>query len=331
MKPVPRVLPLIGVAMGGVLAINALAGARQLPDLISGAKAFAEGKADKKTKAKDDKAGNETAAVGNATDAAASGVPSLTPAAKPPPVCAPTAAELAKEAGLSPAELQVLQSLGQRRGELDQRENDLNTQLALMAAAEAKLDAKVNALNALKGDIQGLLNQADQKGAAEVDRLVKVFEGMKPKDAAPRMVLLDDSVRLPIAAKMKERSLSAILAQMPPADAKKLTEALAARFSNAKAMAANAAATAAQAANQVPSPGVQGAQAQGAGQGAAQAGQAPAQPAQAAEAKPARRKASGKQAKKTSPRKSAPANADAQAGPPAAKSAPAAPAAPKAG
>ena len=39
---------------------------------------------------------------------------------------------------------------------------------------------------------------------------------MKAKDAAPRMVLLDDSVRLPIAAKMKERSLSAIIAQMPP-------------------------------------------------------------------------------------------------------------------
>ena len=45
MKPIPRILPLIGVAAGGVLAINALAGARELPDLISGAKAFAEGAA----------------------------------------------------------------------------------------------------------------------------------------------------------------------------------------------------------------------------------------------------------------------------------------------
>src|SRR4051812_38554523 len=158
MKRVPRILPLIGVAAGGVLAINALAGARQLPDLISGAKAFAEGKPDK-----------AAAATGNATDAAASGIPALQPVAKAAPVCAPTAAELAKEAGLSPAELQVLQSLGERRGQLDQRENDLNTQLALMAAAEAKLDAKVTALNGLKADIQGLLSQADQKQAAEVD------------------------------------------------------------------------------------------------------------------------------------------------------------------
>lgn len=249
MKSVPRILPLIGVAAGGVLAINALAGARELPDLLSGAKAFAEGAAKTDKAGKDGEAKGEAAATGNATDASAT-VPGLTPAAAPKPVCAPTAAELAKEAGLSPAELQVLQSLGERRGQLDQRENDLDTQLALMAAAEAKLDAKVNALNALKAEVQGLLTQADQKEAAEIDRLVKVFEGMKPKDAAPRMVLLDDAVRLPIAAKMKERALSAIIAQMPPAEAKKLTENLAKRFTDARNIAANAAATANQAAEQ---------------------------------------------------------------------------------
>ena len=43
MKNIPRILPLIGVAAGGVLAINAMSGAKSLPDLVSGAKAFAEG------------------------------------------------------------------------------------------------------------------------------------------------------------------------------------------------------------------------------------------------------------------------------------------------
>jgi hypothetical protein len=42
MKNVPRILPLVGVAVGGVLAINAMAGAKSLPDLLGGAKAFAE-------------------------------------------------------------------------------------------------------------------------------------------------------------------------------------------------------------------------------------------------------------------------------------------------
>jgi len=260
-RNVPRILPLAGVAVGGVLALNALSGARALPDLLSGARAFAEdaakpekaSKADKARKAaakgdaaKPTEGASEGAAAAGAAAKDAVALPALAaPGPKPAPVCAPTAAELAKEAGLSPAELQVLQSLGARRGQLDQREQQLDVQLALLAAAEAKLDAKVRALNGLKTDIKGLLAQADAREQSEVDRLVKVFEGMKAKDAAPRMVLLDDSVRLPIAAKMKERALSAILAAMPAAEAKKLTESLAKRFTAARTLAQNAEAQAA--------------------------------------------------------------------------------------
>lgn len=241
MKNIPRLLPLVGVAMVGVLGLNALAGAESLPDLVSGARAFAEEAAKGAAPAKDAK--DAKAATGEAKDAAAT-VPNLPPAAKPAAVCAPTAAELAKEAGLSPAELQVLQSLGARRGQLDKREQDLDVQLALMAAAEAKLDAKIQALNGMKGDIAKLMVDADAKEQAEIDRLVKVFELMKPKDAAPRMVLLDDAVRLPVASRMKERALSPIIANMPPAEAKKLTEALAARFAEVKKVAAAAQAAA---------------------------------------------------------------------------------------
>jgi len=227
-----RILPLVGVAAVGVLAINALSGLNGAPDLFSGARAFAQGAA---APSADRPAGG---APDNAAGAAKPG--NGAPAAPTnPPVCAPTAAELAKEAGLSPAELQILQSLGARRGQLDQREADFNTQLALLAAAEAKLDAKVKSLNGIKSDIQGLLKQGDEQEAAEVARMVKVFEAMKPKDAAPRMVLLDDSVRLPIAARMKEKSLGLILAQMPPDEAKRLTEALANRFEPVRS-AANA-------------------------------------------------------------------------------------------
>ena len=131
--------------------------------------------------------------------------------------------------------------------------------LEMMAAAEAKLDAKMQALNGMKGDIAKLMVDADAKEQAEIDRLVKVFELMKPKDAAPRMVLLDDAVRLPVAAKMKERALSPILAAMPPAEAKKLTEALASRFAEVKKVAAAAQAVAGPPAPAAAKPGAQAA------------------------------------------------------------------------
>lgn len=242
MSGMPRILPLIGVAIGGVLALNALAGARALPDLLTGASANAE------EAAKGPKSKGEAAPTGQAKPTADKAAAPLPPGASPmaakpsAPVCAPTAADLARQAGLSPAELQVLQSLGARRGQLDQREQDINVQLALLAAAEAKLEQRIKAMNGLKAEMQGLLQQADAKEQTDTARLVKVFESMKAKDAAPRFELLEDSVRLPIAAAMKERVLSAILAEMKPAEAKRLTEALARRHSAAKAAAAAAAA-----------------------------------------------------------------------------------------
>ncbi|MBL8555558.1 MAG: hypothetical protein JNL41_14890 [Phenylobacterium sp.] len=309
MKSVPRILPLVGVAIGGVLAVNAISGARDLPGLLSGAQAFAEEVA---KPAKDAKPEGKDAAKAETPKPGKEGAPSASdpavalPAASiaPKAVCAPTAAELAKQAGLSPAELQVLQSLGARRGQLDARENDLNTQLALMAAAEAKLDAKIKALNGLKSEVNGLLNQSNAKEAAEIDRLVKVFEGMKAKDAAPRLAALDDSVRIPIAAKMKERALSSIMAQMPAAEAKKLTEALARRYSDAQAAAAKASAAAAQT-------------------DARQAAAKPSVDPTAPEAAPRKQAA----AKKPAPRKKAPAAQQAAAKAPAA-AAPATPATP---
>ena len=225
MKNIPRILPIVGIAVGGVLAVNALAGAKSLPDMLSGAKAFAEDVAHSADKA--GKSGEHAKSAESEGKDAAAVAPGQS---APPRICAPSATDLAREAGLSAAELRVLQSLGTRRGQLDQREQDIDVQLQLLAAAEAKLDAKMKALTGMKGDIQALLGQADAQKTAEVDRMVLVFSAMKPKDAAARLTLLDDAVRLPIAAKMKERTLSMILANMTPADAKVLTERLANRF-----------------------------------------------------------------------------------------------------
>ena len=243
---VPRLLPLVGVAVAGVLGIKLLSGVTALPDLVEGAKAFAEGKAPAKTA----DAGTPSSGAPPASGAPAAPVlpPGLSPAGPGSPAavaaaatqqsqpaqtklaCSPSAAELAREAGLSPAELQVLQSLQARRGQLDQREQDLDVQLQLIQTAQAKLDAKLTALALMKGDIQGLLDKADGQKDAELDRLVTVYSKMKPQAAAQRFSLLDDAVRIPIAAKMKEAALSAILAQMPATDAKALTEKLAHRF-----------------------------------------------------------------------------------------------------
>jgi len=243
----PRILPLVGIAIGGVIAANALSGAHALPQLLSATQAAAEEALQPKpTKgAKHGKSGGADAAQISADPSAPKSQTAMAPsvAGQPAgpgiaPVCAQSPTDLAKAAGLSPAELQVLQSLQNRRGQIDTREKDLDTEVQLLAAAEAKLDGKLKSMNTLKADIQALMGQADVKTQAEVDRLTVVYSKMKPQDAAAVMAQLDDKVRLPIASSMKPAVLSQILGKMGTLEAKDLTEKLAHRFAPMQALAA---------------------------------------------------------------------------------------------
>jgi flagellar motility protein MotE (MotC chaperone) len=251
MKRAPRFLPILLVVAGGALILRALVGVQALPEMMAGAKAFAEelAPAAKPKPVKNPQAKDVAALLAKPPAVSPQAVLNQ-PAPPAAPVCAPTPAELAKQAGMSPAELQVLQSLGSRRNQLDAREQSLDTQLQLLAAAETKVDTKLKQLTGLKGDIQGLLGQADAKKEAEMARLVTIYEQMPPAAAAQRITLLDDSVRLPLASKMNVRKLSAILAQMPAADAKSVTEKLADRLSAADQARAAVAASTAQTAQQ---------------------------------------------------------------------------------
>ncbi len=213
---IPRLLPLVAVAIGGVVVVRAVGVA---PGLFEGARAWAE----------------------EAVPAAAAGE-----AAAPPAVCALTPEQLAQQAGISPAELRVIQSLSQRRTELDARDADLASMLPLLTAAEQKLDARVQALETVKSEVQQLLGQVDEREKAEIDRLVAVYSAMRPRDAARVFGTLDDGVRLPVAAAMRPRALAAVMAQMDPAAARELTEKLAGRFA-AQQRAARAAVAAAEA------------------------------------------------------------------------------------
>lgn len=256
MSQIPRILPLLAIAVGGVLTLRMIGSLEGMPDLVKTAQAIAapdpkpeakpDAKADAKSGAKSDarpSAKAETTQISEESEAVSATDASEEAVAKPgaktegrAPMCAADPAELARNAGLSPAELRVIQSLGKRRDELEARERQLDTQAKLVDVAQSKLDARIKQLEDLKGQLQGLLGSVDSKQDQEVLRMVKVYESMKPQQAAAIIATLDDKVRIPVASKMKEKSLAAILAKMPPAEAKKLTERLAARFDEAKSL-----------------------------------------------------------------------------------------------
>lgn len=296
MSKLPRLLPLIAIAIGGVVAVRA---AGVAPELFQGATAWAQ------------------EAVTAETPGEGGGAAKAAPV---PAVCALTPEQLAQQAGISPAELRIIQSLSKRRDALDARDADFATTLPLMVAAEQKLDAKLQALEALKGEIAALVGQVDEKEKAENDRLVAVYSAMRPKEAAAVFNTLDDSVRLPVAAAMRPRTLAAIMAQMPPAGARELTEKLAKRF-QAQQYAARAAAATAGAAPAtpavVPTAAPAAAPAAAPTRTAAAATEKPAAAAAAQPAaQPARRPAPRPAAQRPAPRPAAPKPAaPAEAGP----------------
>jgi flagellar motility protein MotE (MotC chaperone) len=134
------------------------------------------------------------------------------------------------EAQSSSAQVDVLTSLKKRRAELDGRERDLDMRENLIAAAERRVDGKIESLKQLQASIQGLLVQRDQAEQKQLDALVKAYSDMRPKDAARIFDTLDESVALPVAAQMKPDVLAQILGAMQSEAAQKLTVRLANRL-----------------------------------------------------------------------------------------------------
>jgi flagellar motility protein MotE (MotC chaperone) len=136
-------------------------------------------------------------------------------------------APLPDNRAFSASELDVLQSLAQRRDELDKRDRALTEREALLQAAEKEVDRKLNEMNSLKGDIEKLLGQQSKMEQDRIVSLVRIYENMKPKEAATIFNTLDMDVLLSVVGRMNERKLSPILAAMDPEKARIVTIRLA--------------------------------------------------------------------------------------------------------
>jgi flagellar motility protein MotE (MotC chaperone) len=134
------------------------------------------------------------------------------------------------DAETSSAQVDVLSSLAKRRAELDGRERDLDMRENLIAAAEKRVDGKIDSLKQLQTSIQTLLVQRDTAEQKQLDALVKTYSSMKPRDAARIFDTLDEAVSLSVAAQMKPDVLAPILGAMQSEPAQMLTVRLASRL-----------------------------------------------------------------------------------------------------
>ncbi len=124
-------------------------------------------------------------------------------------------------------EIKILQSLSQRRKYLDKREQQIIAKEAVLKAAEKEVNKKIDELNKLKLKIEKLLDTQNKLQEARIRSLVKIYETMKPKDAAKIFNTLDIKVLLQVIGRMSERKTAPILANMIPDRAREITIKLA--------------------------------------------------------------------------------------------------------
>jgi flagellar motility protein MotE (MotC chaperone) len=140
-----------------------------------------------------------------------------------------TVIQLDQNNGGSPAERAILERLGERRQELDQRARELEIRENMIKSAERQLDGKVNQLKGLEQQAGGAANKKEEEEAARLKGLVSMYENMKAKDAAKIFNRLEMPVLIAVVSKIKPRIMADIMAQMQPDVAERLTVELANR------------------------------------------------------------------------------------------------------
>lgn len=128
---------------------------------------------------------------------------------------------------LSNAELQLLKELSKRRKELDKTQDNITIKEQVLKATEGKLDQKMSELKALQAQLQELMKEYDRKEQGRIMSLVKIYENMKPRDAAKIFDELEMPTLIHVVSNMKEVKVAPILAGMNPVKARDLSMELA--------------------------------------------------------------------------------------------------------
>jgi flagellar motility protein MotE (MotC chaperone) len=128
---------------------------------------------------------------------------------------------------VSQSEMDLLDKLAARRKSLEIWEREIQQRDALLKAAESRIDQKVEELKAMQVSLDSLIKVYDEQQDGQIQSLVKIYENMKPKDAARIFQELDMETLLLVAERMKERKLAAIMAKMDADRAKEVTVELA--------------------------------------------------------------------------------------------------------
>ncbi len=184
------------VIAGFLLGLKGMALVRDFPGLTGGLPTFS--------------------AAAMAADPPPAPAPATPPATAPAPAAAAPSATDAMAAGLRA-----------RREALEERERSIATREALLAVAEQRLAARLAELTALQGRLEQADVDAREREESHWRTMAKLYETMRPREAAAVFNELDLPVLVQVVERMNDRKAAPVLGAMLPDRVRQLTVELA--------------------------------------------------------------------------------------------------------
>ena len=219
--PALRLLPMTIICLAALLVVKFVWLARAWPGsdgmaMVGVAQAAEHGGGHEKRPAEP--------AKGHGAPASAHGAP---PKAAPPPQPPPEPAPPPGPPPVSESERAVLLELRQRRQDIERRDATVAARESVLTAAEQKIASRVEEMKTLQKNLEALETARQQREEASWQGLVKLYETMKPREAAAIFNDLTMSVLQPLISRMKEAKAAPILAAMTPDKARDVTARIA--------------------------------------------------------------------------------------------------------
>lgn len=148
-------------------------------------------------------------------------------AADPPPAAPAPAPSPAPAAAAPSATDAMAAGLRARREALEDRERAIATREALLAVAEQRLAARLAELTALQGRLEQADVDAREREESHWRTMAKLYETMRPREAAAVFNELDLPVLVQVVERMNDRKAAPVLGAMLPDRVRQLTVELA--------------------------------------------------------------------------------------------------------
>jgi flagellar motility protein MotE (MotC chaperone) len=129
----------------------------------------------------------------------------------------------------SPGEIETLEDLAKRREEIDKRQGELEQREAILQAAERRIQQQIEELKQLQASVESAIAKYDEQESARRASLVRMFQNMKPVEAARIFEQMEMAALVELVEAMNERRAAPILAQMNPIRAQQVTAEIARR------------------------------------------------------------------------------------------------------